>query len=268
MLEAVFRHGKVAGAVAENKNRGFPDLIHDGKNLVGLLVFGDQISFHQDFVIRRKRITSSGCISLAGRCQREGAADHSFRRDPFIEGSGHQLSDHGSLGPGADEYFEAPAGEVFHKSGHWFEISLPIGHIFKAPCGNRHKSPHIGPVFLHSHAREAFRRHLCRRPRGFRFFCPVFQGCPELLCILLYIRRCLESLIIQNSVKEEAVVKIGGESFSEQCPVKVKHGDPVLFRQISVRSLLCHGRYQGKDLLHGGRVFRPEGDYFRGFCNF
>ena len=83
------------------------------------------------------------------------------------------------------------------------------------------------------------------------------------MCKCLQICRRLIAVVIQGTLDEQPVVKVGREAFSVQGAVHIEHGNPVCLRNETVRVLVHRFGDKLHDGLHGGRGRRPVSDLFR-----
>ena len=151
MLQNILSHSKVTRAVAEHKNRAFSNLIDNREYFVGILVFGDKVSFHQDLVIRGNRVFAAGFTALAGCDERKGASDHTVPGNPLVKGSFDQFAHHRALGTAADENGKLVFRKVFHHFCHRFVESFRICHPLKSENRAGHVFFDIFTVLIYCH---------------------------------------------------------------------------------------------------------------------
>ena len=261
VLDDILCHGKVTGAVAEGQQRRDSDLIDNAAHLVHLQILVGHVSFHEHLVIGRIGVVTACSISLPCRSQGVGGADDLIRRDPFTQSFLCQFTCERALCSAADIDLEVMFRQVLHQRDHGLIEGFSIGHILKTDSRFSHKCMNILSVIIYCISLKGLGRHLCSRSGRIRFRFSVQQGILQRFRkrLVFFIRRRI-CFVMQQTIHQHALVKIGREKFSIKGSVHIENGNTfrrchiIDGRLIRDRLHICHNG------SHSRRILRPVGN--------
>ena len=228
VAEAVVMHGCVATTVSERQHRHLADLLGDLTHLVGLQVLDQKRVGTNQILFLSHGVVHTVLIALFARIEHHIHTDHPVWLNDMV-GIYQRPADE-TVGTGNDIIGEALILQILEYVEHGFIDTLTIGHANESISRQGGIGLHILVELGQGHASISLggsmgMLHVEMGRKGNA----LTHKIPDVKCRLAHILRCLVTIgrVIEGTVFEQVILKIGRIELGEEGAVHVEGGDAV-----------------------------------------